>query len=184
MGKSEALPFVKKRIIVLHEANWTCALCGGEADEVDHIWPRELGGTDDFSNLQAACRGCNARKGSSFYLSDVTPARIDMFLPQLREQARGRVMHLARWAAFRAEVVGGADPDDAYYRLVKSDHPLYGPVPSEFVRAALAGIWEALLHETPGHAALAALAELDRFHLIDAEEIRLGDLTRNSWEPA
>lgn len=168
--RSNDLPFAKKRIIVLHEAGWICALCGGEADEADHIWPRNLGGTDDLSNLQAVCRTCNARKGDRFYLDDLTPVRIDMLLPQLRESVVASVKHLARWSATKAEIVDGVSPAEAYYRLLKQDHPLYGAVPGEFVRDVLAEAWVALLHETPGQAALDALADLEHIALIDASE--------------
>ena len=36
-----------------------CAYCGGEADSIDHIDPN---GPDDWTNMVAACRGCNGRK--------------------------------------------------------------------------------------------------------------------------
>jgi hypothetical protein len=29
---------------------------------VEHLWPRSLGGTDDFINLALACRRCNERR--------------------------------------------------------------------------------------------------------------------------
>jgi diadenosine tetraphosphate (Ap4A) HIT family hydrolase len=43
-----------------------CELCGASAEdralEVDHIVPRNAGGSDDLSNLQALCYSCNAMK--------------------------------------------------------------------------------------------------------------------------
>lgn len=43
-----------------------CELCGNDGEikalEVDHIIPRNMGGTDDLSNLQALCYSCNAMK--------------------------------------------------------------------------------------------------------------------------
>ena len=43
-----------------------CELCGVSADEraleVDHIIPRNLGGSDDISNFQSLCYSCNAMK--------------------------------------------------------------------------------------------------------------------------
>jgi 5-methylcytosine-specific restriction endonuclease McrA len=39
-----------------------CSYCGGVADTTDHVIPRSRGGTDDDSNLVAACRPCNSRK--------------------------------------------------------------------------------------------------------------------------
>ena len=51
---------------ILKRARFRCGLCGISADEkaleIDHIVPRNLGGTDDESNLQALCYSCNAMK--------------------------------------------------------------------------------------------------------------------------
>jgi ATP adenylyltransferase len=54
------------RYEVLKRAAFRCELCGISADhkalEVDHIVPRNHGGTDDNANLQALCYSCNAMK--------------------------------------------------------------------------------------------------------------------------
>ncbi len=54
------------RYEVLKRARFRCELCGVSADvralEVDHIVPRNRGGTDDPDNLQALCFSCNATK--------------------------------------------------------------------------------------------------------------------------
>jgi len=54
------------RYNVLNDAKFRCELCGVSADtkalEVDHIMPRNKGGSDDISNLQALCYSCNAMK--------------------------------------------------------------------------------------------------------------------------
>ncbi len=51
---------------ILKRANYRCELCGISADqkalEVDHIIPRNSGGDDEQSNLQALCYSCNAMK--------------------------------------------------------------------------------------------------------------------------
>ncbi|WP_212747652.1 HIT domain-containing protein [Fodinibius saliphilus] len=51
---------------VLKRASFRCELCGAPADEkaleVDHILPRNHGGSDDITNLQALCYSCNAMK--------------------------------------------------------------------------------------------------------------------------
>lgn len=51
---------------VLKRARFRCELCGISADEKalepDHILPRNHGGTDNLSNLQALCYSCNAMK--------------------------------------------------------------------------------------------------------------------------
>ena len=55
-----------KRYEVLKSAHFRCELCGISADikalEVDHIVPRNKGGSDDITNLQALCYSCNATK--------------------------------------------------------------------------------------------------------------------------
>lgn len=56
------------RFEVLRRDNHTCQYCGGIAPDyvltVDHVVPVALGGSDDPSNLVAACRDCNAGKTS------------------------------------------------------------------------------------------------------------------------
>jgi ATP adenylyltransferase len=55
-----------QRYEVMKRARYRCELCGVSAEhkalEVDHIIPRNKGGTDDTSNLQALCYSCNATK--------------------------------------------------------------------------------------------------------------------------
>ena len=54
------------RYEVLKRAKFRCELCGISADdkalEVDHIIPRNKGGSDDPSNFQSLCYSCNAMK--------------------------------------------------------------------------------------------------------------------------
>jgi len=54
------------RYEVLKNAKFRCELCGVSADEraleVDHITPRNKGGRDELSNLQALCFSCNSMK--------------------------------------------------------------------------------------------------------------------------
>jgi diadenosine tetraphosphate (Ap4A) HIT family hydrolase/5-methylcytosine-specific restriction endonuclease McrA len=54
------------RYKVLSAAKFRCELCGVSADEknleVDHIFPKSLGGKDDITNYQALCYSCNAAK--------------------------------------------------------------------------------------------------------------------------
>lgn len=59
----------RTRFEVLRRDNHTCRYCGAKAPDVpltvDHVIPEALGGTDDPTNLVAACRDCNAGKASS-----------------------------------------------------------------------------------------------------------------------
>jgi hypothetical protein len=54
------------KVRVLTSAKGRCECCGAHehqrALEVDHIVPRNQGGSDDLSNLQALCFRCNAGK--------------------------------------------------------------------------------------------------------------------------
>lgn len=56
------------RFEVLRRDNHTCRYCGGSAPDValtvDHVVPVALSGSDDPSNLVAACRDCNSGKSS------------------------------------------------------------------------------------------------------------------------
>lgn len=43
-----------------------CRICNvSPSTEVDHIWPRYYGGTDNRANLQGVCSPCNKRKGNN-----------------------------------------------------------------------------------------------------------------------
>lgn len=59
----------RTRFEVLKRDNHTCRYCGASAPDVtltvDHVTPVALGGSDDPSNLVAACRDCNAGKAST-----------------------------------------------------------------------------------------------------------------------
>jgi hypothetical protein len=59
----------RTRYEVLKRDNHTCRYCGGTAPDavltVDHVTPVALGGSDDPSNLVAACRDCNYGKSST-----------------------------------------------------------------------------------------------------------------------
>jgi 5-methylcytosine-specific restriction endonuclease McrA len=49
---------------ILERDCYVCWLCNGiGADTVDHIKPRDRGGTDNECNLRAAHRRCNSKKG-------------------------------------------------------------------------------------------------------------------------
>jgi ATP adenylyltransferase len=54
------------RYEVLKRSKFHCELCGVSADEkaleVDHILPRNNGGSDDLENLQSLCYSCNSMK--------------------------------------------------------------------------------------------------------------------------
>lgn len=56
------MSWAERRRIVLKLCNHTCRYCGDYATHVDHVIPKSRGGSDEFSNLVAACARCNLRK--------------------------------------------------------------------------------------------------------------------------
>jgi alpha-D-ribose 1-methylphosphonate 5-phosphate C-P lyase len=53
-----------QRLRVLKRDNYTCAYCGLDANQVDHVISRKDGGTHDLDNLVACCALCNSKKGA------------------------------------------------------------------------------------------------------------------------
>lgn len=64
-GSSRSEQYKRNRLIVLQRDNYTCVYCGREATEADHVMPVIAGGSDEVSNLVAACKPCNASKGKN-----------------------------------------------------------------------------------------------------------------------
>ncbi len=57
----------RTRFEVLRRDNYTCRYCRSKENEltIDHVIPVSLGGSDDPTNLVAACKDCNAGKASA-----------------------------------------------------------------------------------------------------------------------
>ena len=65
--------YTTHRNAVFSRDGWECRYCGSKKTlSLDHVIPPRLGGGHDPSNLVAACRSCNSRKGSR------TPAQAGM----------------------------------------------------------------------------------------------------------
>jgi 5-methylcytosine-specific restriction endonuclease McrA len=63
-----------KRLSILQRDGYECYVCGGQAEQVDHIIPRVKGGdVFDDDNLMAICARCNRSKGSRFFSRGATP---------------------------------------------------------------------------------------------------------------
>lgn len=73
---------------VLERDGRLCQVCRiSEASDVDHIWPRRLGGRDHISNLRAACGPCNKAKSGKATLETATPAELIQGIQALAERA-------------------------------------------------------------------------------------------------
>ena len=58
------LPEKERREHVLKRDSYRCVICGDWRDlQVDHVWPKALGGDDGMENLRTLCGPCNRRKG-------------------------------------------------------------------------------------------------------------------------
>jgi hypothetical protein len=93
MTARKAIP-KRLRFEILRRDNHACRYCGAMAPDaviqVDHVIPVSLGGTDEPSNLVAACKDCNAGKSSVPLGADV--------IEDVDRRAR-------EWAAAREEVM-------------------------------------------------------------------------------
>lgn len=73
---------------VFHAAGWKCQICGvdtprskrgtydDDAPELDHIRPLAKGGEHSYTNVQCACRKCNAKKSDSWQSEPSTPTAL------------------------------------------------------------------------------------------------------------
>jgi hypothetical protein len=92
------VPISKRtRFEVLRRDDHHCRYCGASADDnpltIDHVTPVALGGSDDPSNLVAACKDCNAGKTST--------SPDEHIVAQVADDA-------LRWAAAMAEAARNA----------------------------------------------------------------------------
>ena len=60
--------YKKARLAVLYRDQFTCAYCGAEANQVDHVVPLKtdssLANAISVDNLVACCKRCNTRKNA------------------------------------------------------------------------------------------------------------------------
>lgn len=103
-------PWRRLRLMVLDRDRYRCQLpvadgsvCGAPASHVDHIVPRKDGGTDDPSNLRAACPPCNLRRGAGRPPTDPSrpgrrkPSRSAAPWRRLRQSVLDRDRGLCQW---------------------------------------------------------------------------------------
>lgn len=122
----------RTRFEVLRRDNHTCRYCGASAPDapitVDHVTPTALGGTDDPTNLVAACRDCNAGKAST---SPDAALVQDVAQDAIRWAAAMKIAGeraLARQALSDAYVASFLDAFEGYYGSAFSASGIYTPV--------------------------------------------------------
>jgi hypothetical protein len=73
---------------VLARDGGVCQVCRiSEANDVDHIWPRRLGGRDHIDNLRAACGPCNKAKGGRVSLEAASTTDLIQGVQTLTDRA-------------------------------------------------------------------------------------------------
>ncbi len=73
-GNGSTTKWRKIRQRILQRDGYVCQMCGvEEANSVDHIVPRLMGGGDEDWNLQTLCTSCNSAKGGRFFSTGKTP---------------------------------------------------------------------------------------------------------------
>jgi hypothetical protein len=122
------------RYEVLRRDNHTCRYCGSTTPDVkltvDHVVPTALGGSDEPSNLVAACADCNAGKSSS---SPDAPLVDDVAQDDLR-WARAMERAAQIQAAERAQFQEFVDVfDEAWGIWTYEDEPL--PTPQGYTQS-------------------------------------------------
>ncbi len=103
---------------VLERDNWVCQICfRSNASDVDHIWPRRLGGTDYVGNLQAACGPCNKAKGDRVSPSSASPEHLRVAVTALESRVDALNAELEQ---FETELMVRVmlNPDDSRGHLV------------------------------------------------------------------
>ncbi|MGB5913742.1 MAG: HNH endonuclease signature motif containing protein, partial [Phormidesmis sp.] len=93
---------VRKRAKSLCEYCHSPERISGSRFTLDHVYPRSLGGSDDFENLALACSRCNQRRYNFITGRDAETASISpLFNPRVDEWKE----HFA-WAEDGRRVVG------------------------------------------------------------------------------
>lgn len=114
----------RTRFEVLRRDNYTCRYCRSTEGEltVDHVVPASLGGSDNPSNLVAACKDCNAGKASTSpdeaIVVDVSDDEI-RWARALKQASERRIAELRR----RQEVT------DWFVSLWESSMPAFADLP-------------------------------------------------------
>jgi 5-methylcytosine-specific restriction endonuclease McrA len=70
--RSVAIVIFSKQNLLLRLSMFSgCWICGGRAEEIDHVKPIAKGGIHILSNLRPICRFCNRSKGSKWRNEEV-----------------------------------------------------------------------------------------------------------------
>lgn len=70
MAKSFKWPpgYARLHAYVLVRDKHECYVCKGRATQVDHLFPRSLGGSNHPNNLAAICETCNKKRHNNVHM--------------------------------------------------------------------------------------------------------------------
>lgn len=148
----------RTRFEVFRRDNYTCRYCRSATDalRVDHVTPLSLGGTDDPSNLVAACQDCNAGKAASSP-DEATVAQVaDDAMRWAAAIAQAAEMRRAR----RDATKGLLDRFRAYWK----EHTIDAPMPYDWEQSVLRFIDGGLSEEDVRDAVDTTIARVNPFH--------------------
>jgi len=133
----------RTRFEVLRRDEHTCQYCGQKAPDialhVDHVIPVALGGSDDPSNLVAACRDCNTGKAS---ISPDSPVVASVSA----RSAQWALANANRNAHIEADLVAAEAYQEEFlrqwdtYTYTRGIQKLQVPLPADW-RPTLTGWW-------------------------------------------
>jgi hypothetical protein len=88
LGKANRIPNAQRRVVV-DRAKSYCEYCYSRMDfsaqsfSIEHIIPRDKGGSNDLDNLALACQGCNNFKHTKILAHDpLSEAFVPLFHPR------------------------------------------------------------------------------------------------------
>jgi hypothetical protein len=130
------------RFEILRRDNHCCKYCGAKAPDVvlrvDHVVPVALGGSDDPSNLVAACDPCNSGKSSvpadAPLVADVAAdalrwSRAMARVAEIERQQRNSDSRFALDFIDRVIAIINSDPDEITYCMPDLCAPSVGGMP-------------------------------------------------------
>jgi hypothetical protein len=130
-------PFPKDvRAVVLQKTDGHCFYCAKDIKggywEIDHVWPKRLGGVDDLINLVPSCESCNAGKDWSppltyFVWKWLCQVRFTAYeIEFLEAHADMSLEYLTEWPVWKGYCNSYLPHTRAFYNLVKGTPSFYG----------------------------------------------------------
>jgi hypothetical protein len=145
-----------------------CAYCGASATGVDHVVPKQAGGTDDPGNLVSCCLRCNGHKASrslaDFVADKTLPYALDLPAIRANPKLRGHLADSCN-ATCNADVTPSdtyseSDTDREDVQASRSEALAVRPADRQDGAGGFDAFWQAYPRRTGKQAALAVWKRL------------------------